>query len=254
MCISTYGPAPYPGGAVPFQRLVPLTTKSASRAPHSVQRNSRAQSGTGIPEPCCATWVAMSGSAHSSFENPLRGYNDRSHSGEHYGDNDFRQAPRPEPGGRGGTRNGCRRGAEHRLCATPRRRGWNQHRCCSRPRPGCFRAWQCCRRGAVWLSVWLRLRVLPAGGLLSTRTGLLCTAELLGSVLPALLRLLSRGFLEKRSPLATAGFSFLTLALSALSLVSGAVADSGGTLPHDGAVDRDCELARHVRFDRSHHR
>jgi len=51
----------------------PLTTKSASRAPLSVQRNSRAQSGTGIPEPCCATWVAMSGSAHSSFENPLRG-------------------------------------------------------------------------------------------------------------------------------------------------------------------------------------
>src|SRR5436189_6038698 len=34
----------------------------------------------------------------------------------------------------------------------------------------------------------------------------------------------------------------------------GAVADSRGTLPHDGAVDRDCELARHVRFDCSHHR
>jgi hypothetical protein len=38
-----------------------------------------------------------------------------------------------------------------------------------------------------------RLRVLPAGSLLSTRTGLLCTAELLGSLLPALLRLLNRG-------------------------------------------------------------
>jgi len=51
----------------------PLTTKSASRVPLSVQRKTRAQSGTGIPEPCCATWVAMSGSAHSSFENPLQG-------------------------------------------------------------------------------------------------------------------------------------------------------------------------------------
>ena len=27
-----------------------------------------------------------------------------------------------------------------------------------------------------------------------------------------------------------------------------AVADSRGTLPHDGAVDWDCELARHVRL------
>jgi hypothetical protein len=30
---------------VPFQRAAPLTTKSASRSPHSVQRNSRAHSG-----------------------------------------------------------------------------------------------------------------------------------------------------------------------------------------------------------------
>ena len=29
---------------------------------NSVQRNSRAQSGTGVPEPRCATWVATSGS------------------------------------------------------------------------------------------------------------------------------------------------------------------------------------------------
>ena len=38
------------------------------------------------------------------------------------------------------------------------------------------------------------------------------------------------------------------------SLVSGAVADSRGTLPHDGAVDWACELARHVRFHRGRHR
>src|SRR5437764_13060049 len=42
------------------------------------------------------------------------------------------------------------------------------------------------------------------------------------------------------------GSFFDTGLFSALSLVSGAVADSRGTLPHDGAVDRDCELARHV--------
>src|SRR5437868_4260647 len=62
------------------------------------------------------------------------------------------------------------------------------------------------------------------------------------------------GFLEKRSPAGDGGVLFLTLALSALSLVSGAVAGNRGTLPHDGAVDRGCELARRVRFDRSHHR
>jgi len=62
------------------------------------------------------------------------------------------------------------------------------------------------------------------------------------------------GAVLTRSPAGDGGVLFLTLALSALSLVSGAVADSRGTLPHDGAVDRDCELARHVRFDRSHHR
>src|SRR5436190_24378363 len=56
------------------------------------------------------------------------------------------------------------------------------------------------------------------------------------------------------SPEIRGGVLFLTLALSALSLVSGAVADSGGTLPHDGAVDRGCELARHVRFYRGRHR
>ena len=50
------------------------------------------------------------------------------------------------------------------------------------------------------------------------------------------------------------GVLFLTLALSALSLVSGAVADSRGPLPHDGAVDRGCELARHVRLYRGRHR
>ena len=50
------------------------------------------------------------------------------------------------------------------------------------------------------------------------------------------------------------GVLFLPLALSALSLVSGAVADSRGPLPHDGAVDRGCELARHVRFYRGRHR
>jgi hypothetical protein len=36
------------------QGRAPLTTKSASRSPHSVQRNRRAQSGTGIPEPCAS--------------------------------------------------------------------------------------------------------------------------------------------------------------------------------------------------------
>src|SRR5438105_7319183 len=33
------------------QGRAPRTTKSASRSPHSVQRNSRAQSGTGVPKP-----------------------------------------------------------------------------------------------------------------------------------------------------------------------------------------------------------
>jgi hypothetical protein len=40
----------------------PLATVVAWRGPHSLHRNSRAQSGTGIPAPCCATWVARSGS------------------------------------------------------------------------------------------------------------------------------------------------------------------------------------------------
>src|SRR6266550_2301417 len=52
------------------------------------------------------------------------------------------------------------------------------------------------------------------------------------------------------SPAGDGGVLFLTLALSAPSLVSGAIADSRGTLPHDGAVDRGCELARHVRLYR----
>ena len=60
--------------------------------------------------------------------------------------------------------------------------------------------------------------------------------------------------IAKHEPRWRRGVLFLTLALSALSLVSGAVADSGGTLPHDGAVDRGCELARHVRFYRGRHR
>src|SRR5438874_11241900 len=47
---------PHPGEKKSLaQGLAPLTTESASRSPHSVQRNSRAQSGTGMPEPCCAT-------------------------------------------------------------------------------------------------------------------------------------------------------------------------------------------------------
>src|SRR5204862_1408849 len=50
------------------------------------------------------------------------------------------------------------------------------------------------------------------------------------------------------SPEIRGGVLFLTLALSALSLVSGAVADKRGPLPHDGAVDRSCELARNVRL------
>ena len=40
-----------------FYRRSPVTTKSAPRAPHSVQRSTRAQSITGMPEPCCATCV-----------------------------------------------------------------------------------------------------------------------------------------------------------------------------------------------------
>ena len=56
------------------------------------------------------------------------------------------------------------------------------------------------------------------------------------------------------SPAGEGGVLFLTLALSALSLVSGAVADSRGPLPHDGAVDRGCELARHVRLYRGRDR
>src|SRR5205814_637398 len=50
------------------------------------------------------------------------------------------------------------------------------------------------------------------------------------------------------SPAGEGGVLFLTLA--ALSLASGAVADSRGPLPHDGAVDRGCKLARHVRLYR----
>jgi hypothetical protein len=41
----------------------PLTTKSTSRSPQIEHRRKRAQSGTGIVAPCCATWVATSGSA-----------------------------------------------------------------------------------------------------------------------------------------------------------------------------------------------
>src|SRR5205807_7483911 len=77
-------------------------------------------------------------------------------------------------------------------------------------------------------SAWVpsRLAVLPARGRMAIRmatataTGItrrrptihphrpICTAELLGSVLPALLRLLSRGFLEKRSPAGDGGALF----------------------------------------------
>jgi hypothetical protein len=56
------------------------------------------------------------------------------------------------------------------------------------------------------------------------------------------------------SPAGDGGGSFLTLVLSAPSPVSGAIADSSGSLPHDGAVDRDRELARHARFYRGDHR
>ena len=48
------------GRLQPHHRAAPLTTKSGSRAPHSEHRSNRAQSGTGIPEPCCATWTATS--------------------------------------------------------------------------------------------------------------------------------------------------------------------------------------------------
>ena len=41
------------------------------------------------------------------------------------------------------------------------------------------------------------------------------------------------------------GASFLTLVLSAPSLVSGGITNSTGNLPNDGAVDRDCGSARH---------
>src|ERR1700736_1790079 len=44
-------------------RAAPLTTKSTSRSPQIEQRRKRAQSGTGIVDPWCATWVATSGSA-----------------------------------------------------------------------------------------------------------------------------------------------------------------------------------------------
>jgi len=44
--------------------------------------------------------------------------------------------------------------------------------------------------------------------------------------------------------------SFLTLVLSAPSLVSGGITNSTGKLPNDGAVDRDCGLARHGRVYR----
>jgi hypothetical protein len=47
----------------PDYHAAPLTTKSTSRSPQIEQRRKRAQSGTGIVDPWCATWVATSGSA-----------------------------------------------------------------------------------------------------------------------------------------------------------------------------------------------
>jgi len=64
-----------------------------------------------------------------------------------------------------------------------------------------------------------------------------------------------RGLGQRRIALvATLGFArqraglFLTLALSAPSAVSGAIADTRGSLPNDGAVNRDCELLATLGF------
>ena len=53
---------------VPFQRASPLTTKSASRAPHPSQRNNRAQSGTAFPRISTRHAVTLSRAAVRTAE------------------------------------------------------------------------------------------------------------------------------------------------------------------------------------------